>query len=218
MKCLNHWISPKYRESRLELNICTPWIRSKTTILIEIKDINNYYPVFTDDRIENHQTISPSATFANYGRSQQIQEGSEEARSEVRPNIHFYICEAFDPDSEEYSTEINKYEIKNVIGCKDASCTDSEQIQELGSFKIDEIAEFDKGLLLIVFIKFYYVYFRFWRNCKPARCSLWQTRPCLCQSNRCWESSDAWSWNYSILSACYWCKRFKMWPRGFWLT
>ena len=119
-------------------------IRSKTTILIEIKDINNYYPVFTDDRIENHQAMSPSAAFANYGRSQQIQEGSEEARSEVRPNIHFYICEAFDPDSDEYSTDINKYEIKNVIGCTDATC--QEQIQEIDSFIIDEIAEFDKGL------------------------------------------------------------------------
>ena len=88
--------------------------------------------------------MSPSAAFANYGRSQQIQEGSEEARSEVRPNIHFYICEAFDPDSEEYSTDINKYEIKNVIGCTDATC--QEQIQEIDSFTIDEIAEFDKGL------------------------------------------------------------------------
>ena len=134
----------KYRGLEIRVNPYKSFrIRSKTTILIEIKDINNYYPVFTDDRTENHQTMTPSAAFANYGRSQQIQEGSEEAREQVRPNLHFYICEAFDPDSDEYSTDINRYEIKNVIGCKDANC--QEQFQEMGSFKIDEIAEFDKG-------------------------------------------------------------------------
>ena len=118
------------------------WIRYKTTILIEIKDINNYYPVFTDN-FENHQAIWPSNAFTNYGRSQQIQEGSEEARKEVRPNIHFYICEAFDPDSSEYSTDINHYEIKNVIACKDADCL--EQETEIESFEIDTIAQIDKG-------------------------------------------------------------------------
>ena len=37
----------------------------------------------------------------------------------------FVMCEAFDPDSKEYSTNVNQYKITSIIGCQDSECQES---------------------------------------------------------------------------------------------
>ena len=40
------------------------------------------------------------------------------------PSTSFHICEAVDPDTDEYSSNINAYTIESILQCNDAEFTD----------------------------------------------------------------------------------------------
>ena len=69
----------------------------------------------------------------------------KQSESDSAPNLEFFICEALDPDSEDFSWEINKYEITSVVQCKDeefSNCANEELLQD---FEIDAKAHAPDG-------------------------------------------------------------------------
>ena len=109
-----------------------------TKIDINIKDINNYYPVLSNDI---KQVPTPPTGFYSHKSQVEMTEGSSEQTS--KPVLKFDMCEAFDPDTDEFSTDINKYSITSVKCMSGGSCDETSQYLE--HFKIESIASKPAG-------------------------------------------------------------------------
>jgi hypothetical protein len=79
-------------------NVAAETRRNNTVVTIHILDINDNKPIFDIQQEE----IS-------------VSEGSNETL--FSNPTEFYICGATDPDSIQYSTEVNEYYILNILEC-----------------------------------------------------------------------------------------------------